>query len=116
MLTKYIEIHRPVLCRGKTDDVSLWISSTTGIGWTDKNLGTLISKITRETVGVDVSPHLFRTAAASTAAIYGGRHPNLASGLLNHRDRRIVDEHYDRSMGLTAGEEYSRIARLYRQE
>ena len=29
---------------------------------TTKNLGTLISKITRETIGVDVSPHLFRTA------------------------------------------------------
>ena len=40
---------------------------------TTKNLGTLVSKITLETLGVDVSPHLFRTAAASTAAAYGGK-------------------------------------------
>jgi hypothetical protein len=38
---------------------------------TTKNIGTLISKVTFETLGVDVSPHLFRTAAASTAATYG---------------------------------------------
>src|SRR5262249_52658042 len=45
-----------------------WISSRTGGRFTYKNLGTLISKITFRTLGVDVSPHLFRTAAASTAA------------------------------------------------
>src|SRR5271168_1242313 len=51
---------------------SLWISSRTGQRYTTKNLGTLISKITLQTIGVDVSPHLFRTAAATTAAMYGG--------------------------------------------
>ena len=116
VLKRYLQVHRQVLCRGKADQTALWTSSTTGKQLTTKNLGTLISRITRETVGVDVSPHLFRTAGASTAAIYGGEHPNLASGLLNHRDRRIVEEHYDRSMGLTAGEEYGGIARLYRQK
>ena len=115
VVNRYLEVHRPVLCRGRRDQTAVWISSTTGKKFTTKNLGTLISKITRETVGVEVSPHLFRTAGASTAAIYGGEHPNLASALLNHRDRRIVEEHYDRSMGMTAGEEYGNIARLYRR-
>jgi integrase len=58
------------------------------------NLGTLISRVTLAAVGVDVSPHLFRAAAATTAAAYGGDTPHLASGLLNHTDPRVTEEHY----------------------
>ena len=78
-------------------------------------LGTLISKITREAIGVDVSPHLFRTAGASTAAVYSGHHPHLASALLNHRDPSVTEEHYNRAMRFSSGEEYAIIAQLYRQ-
>jgi hypothetical protein len=73
--------------------LSQGVSSTTGRPMTTKNLGALISKITLETIGVDVSPHLFRTAAASTAAAYGGNTPHLASALLNHTDPRVTEEH-----------------------
>ena len=115
VVNSYINIHRPVLCRGDAEHLALWVSSTTGRRLTTKNLGTLISKITRETIGVDVSPHLFRTAGASTAAVYGGKYPHLASALLNHRDPRVTEEHYNRAMSISAGEEYGIIAQLYRQ-
>ena len=115
VVDSYINIHRPILCRGDAKQLALWISSTTGRRLTAKNLGTLISKITREAIGVDVSPHLFRTAGASTAAVYGGNYPHLASALLGHRDPSVTDEHYNRAMGLSAGEEYGIIAQLYRQ-
>jgi integrase len=115
VLNSYIKTHRPVLCRGDAEQLALWISSTTGRRLTTKNLGTLISKSTRKTIGIDVSPHLVRTAGASTAAVYGGKHPHLASALLNHRDPRVYEEHYNGTMGLSAGEEYASIARLYRQ-
>jgi len=81
---------------------------------TTKNLGTLISKLTRETMGVDVSPHLFRAAGASTAAIYGGDRPHLASALLNHRGQRATEEHYNFSTNLSAGREYALITQSYR--
>ena len=77
----YVNTHREVLCRAYAKHRALWVSSTTAQQLTTKNLGTLISKLTRETIGVDVSPHLFRTAGASTAAVYGGNHPHLASAL-----------------------------------
>src|SRR5262249_18092357 len=67
----YLNQSRPLLLKSGPPTNALWISSTTGGRLTAKNLGTLISKITLETIGVDVSPHLFRTAAASTAAAYG---------------------------------------------
>jgi integrase len=81
---------------------------------TAKNLGTLISKLTRETIGVDVSPYLFRTAAASTAAVYGGKYPYLASALLGHRDPRVNEEHYNRATSLEAGDTYAAITETYR--
>jgi integrase len=114
VVNRYIKTHRQVLCRGDAKQFALWVSSTTGRRLTTKNLGTLISKITRETIGVDVSPHLFRTAGASTAAVYSGKHPHLASALLNHRDPRVTEEHYNRAVSLSAGEEYGIIAQLYR--
>lgn len=114
-VNSYVKTHRAVLCRGGAEHLSLWVSSTTGRQLTTKNLGTLISKLTRETIGIDVSPHLFRTAGASTAAVYGGNHPHLASALLNHRDPRVTEEHYNRATAFSAGEEYTFITQFYRQ-
>src|SRR6516162_2340881 len=78
-INMYLNQSRPLLIGSKPSTNALWISSTTGRAMTTKNLRTLISKITLEALGVDVSPHLFRTAAASTAATYGGSTPHLAS-------------------------------------
>jgi site-specific recombinase XerD len=114
VVDSYVTTHRVVLCHG-LEHPALWVSSTTGQRMTAKNLGSLISKLTFRTIGVDVSPHLFRTAGASTAAIYSGEHQHLASALLNHRDTRVTEEHYNLSAGLGAGEEYALIARSYRE-
>jgi site-specific recombinase XerD len=97
----YLTQARPALLRSKADTKALWISSTTGHRMTKKNLGTLISKLTLQTLGVDISPHLFRTSAASTAATYGGATPHLANALLNHSDPRITQEHYNRTTSAT---------------
>jgi site-specific recombinase XerD len=115
VVDSYVKTHRAVLCCGDAENLALWVSSTTGRQLTTKNLGTLISKLTRETIGIDVSPHLFRTAGASTAAVYGGNHPHLASALLNHRDQRVTEEHYNRATTFSAGEEYALITQFYRQ-
>jgi integrase len=112
-LNRYIDAYlnqsRPVLLGSRPPTNALWISSTTGLPMTTKNLGTLISKITLETIGVNVSPHLFRTAAASTAACYGGNTPHLASALLNHTDPRVTEQHYNRASSMSASKIYARI-------
>jgi hypothetical protein len=94
-------------------DSSLWISSRTGRQFTYKNLGTLISKITFQTLGVDVSPHLFRTAAASTAALKLPQFPYLSAALLGDTDWRVVDEHYQRTTSFNAGQIYATIIEDY---
>ena len=117
-LNRYIEVYlnqsRPVLLGSRPPTNALWISSTTGRRMTTKNLGTLISKITFETLGVDISPHLFRAAAASTAAVYGGNTHHLASALLNHTDPRVTEEHYNRASSVSAAAAYARIISGFR--
>jgi integrase len=117
-LNRYISVYltqsRPLLLGSRPCTHALWISSTTGRRMTTKNLGTLISKITLATLGVDVSPHLFRMAAASTAAVYGGNTPHLASALLNHTDPRVTEEHYNRATAATAAAAYARIIAGFR--
>jgi integrase len=107
----YLKRARPILIGSRLASNSLWISSRTGQRYTTKNLGTLISKITFETLGVDVSPHLFRTAAATTAALYGGENPHLASALLNHSNSRVTYNHYIRSSTVSAAQKYAEIIR-----
>jgi hypothetical protein len=113
-VNKYVTTHRMVLNRGNAEERALWVSSTTGRQMTAKNLGTLISKLTRKTIGVDVSPHLFRTAGASTAAVYGRKYPYLGIALLGHRDPRVNEEHYNRATSLEAGDTYASITEAYR--
>jgi len=109
----YLHQCRPVLLRSRSTTNALWISSTTGGPMTTKNLGTLVSRITRETLGVDVSPHLFRTAAATTAAAYGTSTPHLASAVLAHTDPRVTEEHYNRASSVSASRIYAEIINSY---
>jgi len=107
----YLNQSRPVLIGSRPHTNALWISSTRGQRFTTKNLGTLISKTTFETLGVDVSPHLFRTAAASTAATFGSDNPGLASAVLGHTDERVTEQHYNRATSISAAKVYAEMLR-----
>jgi integrase len=119
-LNRYIELYlthsRPVLLRSGSGANALWISSTTGGPISRLGLTYQICKVTLETVGVVVSPHLFRTAAASTAAIYGGNMPHLASALLNHTDPRVTEERYNRASSISASKIYAEITAGFLRE
>jgi site-specific recombinase XerD len=112
----YLKQARPILLKSPGASNSLWISWRTGRRFTYKNLGALISKITVRTLGVDVSPHLFRTAAASTAAVKLPALPYLATALLGQADERIADEHYKRTSSFYAGNVYGNLVQEYLTE
>jgi hypothetical protein len=114
IIDRYVEKYRPILLGEHTQDSAFWLSLTTGRQFTIKNMGTLISKITEQTLGVDVSPHLFRMAAATTAALLGSSTPHLATGVLGHRDKRITEEHYNRARSLHAGAILAGIIETYK--
>jgi site-specific recombinase XerD len=73
----------------------------------------VITETTRATVGVAVSPHLFRTAIASSAAIHGGAKPRLASALLHHTDHGVTEAHYNRASSLSAAKSFREIIQGY---
>jgi integrase len=111
---RYLNIHRPVLARTDKGAPALWLSSNDGRAMTYHAVARVISKTTFAAVGVDVSPHLFRTAGASTAAVHAGSSPHLASALLHHTDPAIAEEHYNRASSLSASQAYAALIRAVR--
>jgi integrase len=106
----YLDKARPVLLTGALQDTNaLWISSTTRGPITNRKIGSLISHITKETLGIAISPHLFRAIAATTAADARGDMPHLASALLGHSNSSITEEHYNRASSLSVGKAYAEI-------
>jgi site-specific recombinase XerD len=112
---RYLQQHRPILDRTGQAPQALWLSSNDGRALTENGVARTLSKRTLATVGVNVSPHLFRTSAASTAAIHGGKTPHLATAILNHTDPRIAEEHYNRATSLDAAQTYAAINDTYRR-
>ena len=109
----YLKRHRPVLARSDKAPSALWLSSNDGTPITDKQVANVIRMTTLSTVGVKVSPHLFRTCGASTAATHGSENPYLASALLHHSDPNVTNASYNRATSLSAAENFRQIVRQY---
>lgn len=112
VIDRYIDQHRSVLARSDGASSALWLSSR-GTLMTAQRLTDVITKTTLSTVGVAVSPHLFRTSAASTVATYGGDNPYLGSALLHHMDPNVTTTHYNRATTFSAGENFRGLVRQY---
>jgi integrase len=113
VIDRYLSQHRPVLVRSESTRSALWPSKNDGTPITDKQVAHVIRMTTLSTVGVAVSPHLFRTAAASSAAAYAGETPHLASAVLHHTHPSFTNTHYNRATSLSAAENFRQIVRRY---
>jgi integrase len=110
----YLGQYRPVLARADNSSSALWLCYNNGAPIKDRrSLRVVISATTLATVGVAVSPHLFRSCAASTVAIRGGENPYLASALLHHTRPSVTNAHYNQATSLTAAESHRQIIRQY---
>jgi integrase len=108
-LDRYLKKNRPLLAGENPSDTALWLSSNDGSPMTYDGVARAITETTRSAVGVAVSPHLFRTAIASSAATHGGVNPHLASALLHHTDARVTEAHYNRASSLSAAKSLRNI-------
>jgi site-specific recombinase XerD len=113
-IERYLSIHRPVLARYRNVHAALWLSSNSGNAMTYSAVGRIISETTMMTVGVGVSPHLFRTSAASSCSIWAGDQPRLASALLHHTDPATTNEHYNRATSLNAAQRFAALIKKVR--
>ncbi|HEU0151017.1 MAG TPA: tyrosine-type recombinase/integrase, partial [Bradyrhizobium sp.] len=112
-LDRYLEKYRPWLAGADQSTAALWLSSNDGTPMSYAGVASATTETTRATIGVAVSPHLFRTAIASSAAIHGGPTPHLASALLHHRDHRVTEARYNRASNLTAAKSFQEIIQRY---
>jgi site-specific recombinase XerD len=114
-IDRYLDEYRQVLASTENPPSALWLSSNDGMRMSYAGVEQVIKATTAATVGVDVSPHLFRTSAASTSATCGGDNLHLGSALLNHRHRAVTDEHYNRASSLSAAERLRQVVRRYQE-
>ena len=115
VIDRYLGQHRPALARTNNSPSAPWLSSKNGAPMSYV-VGRVIKMTTRATVGVAMSPHLFRTSVASTAATLCGENPHLGSALLHHTHPGVTNAHYNRATSFTAAERFREIVRGYEKK
>jgi site-specific recombinase XerD len=111
-IDQYVEHHRKMLDPFDSADNFLWVSRTSQ-PLSYLGVEKLITNTALLATGTKISPHLFRTSAATTAAINARNMPRLASALLDHRDPRTTEQHYNRASSLSAGNAYLEVLQNY---
>ena len=88
-----LDRERPVLLAGQPATDRLWII------WEGRPLTagccrTQIARITRERLGVRLTPHLFRDCVASTIAEHAPEHLGIIARILGHQTLQTAYAHY----------------------
>lgn len=115
-LDRYLTKYRNWLARADQPIAALWLSSNDGKAMSYAGVEHVITETTRATVGAPISPHLFRTAVATSAAIHGGAKPHLASALLHHLDPGVTEAHYNRASNLSAAGTFLKMIQGYARQ
>jgi integrase len=108
-------LHRAISRRGSADPSQPFNEGNEqalGVVWWPyirADVGKLITQVTEETLGIAISPHLFRTAGATTASDAQSDMPYFASALLGHIHPRIADEHYKWNSSLNVQKDYAQL-------
>jgi integrase/recombinase XerD len=109
-LRTYIDVVRPRLLRNPSCS-SFWASRNGGELSYDA-IWFIVARHSRERLGLHLSPHDFRDAAATLWAIAMPAQIGVASDLLGHADPRTL-KHYNLARGVEASRAYAkRIAEI----
>jgi integrase len=112
-IERYLQVYRPVLTGAKAETNALWFAIN-GEPMSYASMGELLTETTRMTIGIPISPHLFRAAAVTTLATRVGHKPHAGSAVLHHRPGPVTQENYNRASCITAGKFLAATNREYR--
>jgi integrase len=112
---RYLKVYRPILARGNDVGGALWLEMD-GKPLSYASMGELITETTEATLGINVNPHLFRTAGVSTLAAGAGDKPHAGSALLHHRGGPVTQENYNRASCITASKSLRDVNQRYRRK
>ena len=103
----YLTIVRPRLLKGPSCQ-SLWMSPKGG-ALRCGAIGDIVSRHTLRILGLRLTPHDTRDAAATTWALADPSKIRTAGDLLSHADGRTTQKHYNRANALDASRRYAEI-------
>lgn len=109
LLKTYIYEVRPwLLERTGVRHDCLWVTRF-GSGMAYGQIKDLIPKVTGRELGIKISPHLFRDAAATTLVRQSPKDALLVRPLLAHTDFRTAERHYIHAKGIEAGRDHAAV-------
>jgi len=108
----YLSIVRPRLLKDLSCRM-LWISPR-GSALYYGAIGDIISRHTCSLLGVRLTPHDARDAAATSWALADPSKIGTATDLLSHSDGRTTQKHYNRARGIEASRAFAQIIRTRR--
>src|SRR6185437_904361 len=105
-LKRYLAVHRPVLleARGRWHDLAgdaLWISRD-GSACSEQTFTNIIRKRTGADGRPRLSPHLFRSCAATTIAIEGRGSIDIVPAILGHASPTTAERYYNMAGSIEA--------------
>lgn len=89
-------------------EAALWIGRN-GKSLSYDGVERIITETCRRSLGISVSPHMFRSCGASTAYLGASDSPGLAAALLQHTDPRVTERYYNRARSVKFAGEFMRI-------
>jgi integrase/recombinase XerD len=102
----YLEVVRPRIIR-RAPCASLWVSHMGG-ALSYVGLVKVFQRLSSR-LGIRISPHDARDAAATTWAISAPDQIGVARDLLTHSDLRTTNKHYNRARGIEASRAYRQV-------
>ena len=111
-LRTYLTVHRPTLLAEPSSQ--LWLGRTGPIGL--HGCMQAIRATTRRMLGVEVPPHFFRHAAATTVALHDPENTPIITSILGHSTLRTSEKHYNMARSAKAARDLQATVRLERRK
>jgi integrase/recombinase XerD len=111
-LCEYREFVRPRI-HSENSCTALWVSPKGG-ALSYAAIGGIFARHSARRLGIHLSPHDVRAAAATTWAVFSPEEIEVAQELLAHQDIRTTTAHYNRARGIQASRAYSKALRKIR--
>jgi integrase len=89
---QYLKVYRLILLHGRATD-RLWIS-TRGDQMSDQAVRQQVNAVTKQRIGIAITPHLFRDCAATSIAMDNPEHADIVSRILGHARLKTAEKHY----------------------
>jgi len=111
LLLPYLDVYLRVVRPRIFDDFAckaLWVSPRGGT-LRYGAIGNVVSRHTAAVLGIRLTPHDTRDAAATTWALAAPSQIGVSRDLLSHSDQRTTERHYNRARGVVASRTYAEL-------